>query len=366
MTLVSKKIKSAQLKIYIYVDNAKPSDPQYTLKKTKISSEDSVVFEISELVKDYIQIGYDVFNNPTDQATYVDLELERTFDDDTTSTENINAIAFKGWGYQEEGVNPELSKDVLISNRTIIHSDRYPLRIPFYQEGDFKIAKVEYLNASDEVVETIKTTGTSQRLTADTERIRADYAFDLVKADTTHLTNEDANSIIGTDSVSGDITKIKYTRANGSIGELTVVRTPECKYEPYRVTFANKFGVLQDIFFFKVRKDSTNIERTSYKKSILTVNADGASFNTKTPQSNILNSNGQGTFRMNTGFLPEDYNKVITELLLTEDCWITEDGDIKPVIPRTSTFEEKNSVNEKLINFEVEFEYANGVIQSVR
>ena len=33
----------------------------------------------------------------------------------------------------------------------------------------------------------------------------------------------------------------------------------ECKYEPYKVTFVNKYGALQDLWFFKKSVESTNV-----------------------------------------------------------------------------------------------------------
>jgi len=74
---------------------------------------------------------------------------------------------------------------------------------------------------------------------------------------------------------------------------------------------------------------------------------------------------------MNTGFVTEDHNQVIKELLNTEYCWIHEsaaDGVTSPtpIKPLTVNFNEKLEVNEKLINFTLEFEYAHNFIQDIR
>ena len=68
---------------------------------------------------------------------------------------------------------------------------------------------------------------------------------------------------------------------------------------------------------------------------------------------------------MNTGFISEDHNQVINQLMVTEFCWLT-DGEVIPVKPTTSSMVVKTELNDKLINFEVEFEYANSYIQNVR
>ncbi len=73
---------------------------------------------------------------------------------------------------------------------------------------------------------------------------------------------------------------------------------------------------------------------------------------------------------MNTGFISEDHNQVIKQLMITEFAWSHEiiDGTIEPVpiMPKTSSFTSKTVLNDKLINFEIEFEYANSYIQNVR
>ena len=68
---------------------------------------------------------------------------------------------------------------------------------------------------------------------------------------------------------------------------------------------------------------------------------------------------------MNTGFVTEDHNQVIKELMLTEFCWMT-DGEVIPVKPITSSFVTKTELNDKLINFQIEFETAQYYIQNVR
>jgi hypothetical protein len=70
--------------------------------------------------------------------------------------------------------------------------------------------------------------------------------------------------------------------------------------------------------------------------------------------------------KMNTGFVTEDHNEVIKQLMVTEHCWVHQNGEITPVVPSTTSFQEKKEVNEKLINFTVEFKVANNYIQDIR
>ena len=70
--------------------------------------------------------------------------------------------------------------------------------------------------------------------------------------------------------------------------------------------------------------------------------------------------------KMNTGFITQDHNEVIKQLMVTEHCWIHQESGLTPIVPSTTSFQEKREVNDKVINFTVEFEVANNYIQDIR
>ena len=86
----------------------------------------------------------------------------------------------------------------------------------------------------------------------------------------------------------------------------------------------------------------------------------------------IMEKNFKATkkFIANTGYVTEDHNEVIKQLMVTEYCWIHKgiDGEqtVVPVMPTSTSFVEKKEVTDKLLNFTVEFEYANNFIQNIR
>ena len=69
---------------------------------------------------------------------------------------------------------------------------------------------------------------------------------------------------------------------------------------------------------------------------------------------------------MNTGYVNEDFNKTIEELFLSENCWITYEGSTLSVIPTTKQLEYKTHLNNKLINYTVQFDFASETINAVR
>ena len=65
----------------------------------------------------------------------------------------------------------------------------------------------------------------------------------------------------------------------------------------------------------------------------------------------------------------EAYNEVIEDILLSEYVWIkynTTDGSkTRPVIVNTSSLTKKTSVNDKLIQYTLEVEEANDIINNI-
>jgi hypothetical protein len=84
-------------------------------------------------------------------------------------------------------------------------------------------------------------------------------------------------------------------------------------------------------------------------------------YNTSLGQSKTFNINGSQTIKLNTGFVDENYSELITDLLLSETVLL----DSKPVIVKTQGSDLKTSLKDRLINYEMEFEYAYNLINDV-
>jgi hypothetical protein len=132
----------------------------------------------------------------------------------------------------------------------------------------------------------------------------------------------------------------------------------EPKYTPVKVSFINKFGVIQDLVFFKKREDSFNTNQQDFKANILR----NGTYLPHTGQKQIINKQASAQVKLNTGFYPEDFNEVFKQLQYSINYWI----DDEPAILTGSNFAFKTSVNDKLINYSFDFEYANPDINDIR
>ena len=111
----------ATLSLYIYegdLGTDKPASAQYTLTKTELNDGDYVVFEISELVRDYLVTEYGSYST---DVVWVEADITAyAANGSSLGTVSYDYLAFDGYGYFEDGINPELSRQLLQSN-TILY-----------------------------------------------------------------------------------------------------------------------------------------------------------------------------------------------------------------------------------------------------
>jgi len=78
------------------------------------------------------------------------------------------------------------------------------------------------------------------------------------------------------------------------------------------------------------------------------------------------NSNATKNIKLNTGFINEDSNSTIEELFLSENVWIRYGSDTLPIIPKSKSLTLKTSLNDNLVNYTVDFDFAFNKINNVR
>ena len=129
-------LDSASMELYIYTGEFttdKPADPQYTINKIAAIGNNYVVFEIAELVRDYLDIEFD--GDYDSQTIWVEADVDVTYSLTVVDTQNFDYIAFDGYGYFEDGINPELSRGYLQSNNIIYRLDDQNVRVPVFTDG---------------------------------------------------------------------------------------------------------------------------------------------------------------------------------------------------------------------------------------
>lgn len=357
---------SAELKLWVYSGNFGDKDyanPDYTITKTKLSTENKILFEVGELIKDYINISFDGNYATINQTAWVEWEITKTLSDETTETITGSGIALNGYGYFEDGINPQLSYGLLQSNTIMYVKSGDNPYIPIFSGGNGTF-KVDYYSGTT-LLSTNTYGNTVETLSVDTTTIKADNTIPY-DASMTEIRNQSSQNTTSTIIAQGSPDRVVITDVNGNEETVYIYYIEECKQTPYKVSFLNKFGVVQPIYFFKRRDESVNITNDSFYVNTIDRVSETLQYSLSKPSKNIFNVEAQKRIKLNTGFVDEQFNEVIQQLLMTEHAWIEEDGVTYPIVPITKSLEYKTELNEKLINFTVEFEYAYTEINLIR
>ena len=352
----------AVLELYVYSGEDKPLSSQYTIKKYEIDSNNYVVFEISQLVRDYL-IPLSVENNLT-TSVWVEADIE-LFDSSDVSlgTSNYDYIAFDGYGYFEEGVNPELSRTILQSNDIIYRYINDEFGVVVFSED---VTNVSFYNNGVLLSETSITDDTDsltkgRYIEANGVGGLQSFKNRVSQSGGTFIDSICLQQFYKSNNIK-DVDKIYVTSSSG-VDVLNVVNISECKYNPIKVRFYNKFGVIQDIWFFKKSTVKTSIKKEKYKRNTLIQSS--IVYSTEDHQSVDYNLVANESVVMNTGFVHEQYSEVIRQLLLSENVWAYIDDKYLPVSVSSNSIDYKTSLNDKLINYTMNFDFAFNKINDV-
>jgi hypothetical protein len=310
-----------------------PSDPTYTIVKQPIGTENNVQFEISELFKDYIEPTFTNDYNTISTAVWVHWTITKTFSDASPSTQTGFGLGVQGYGYFSDGANPSLGTGKQIDNSHIYVPEGESMTIPIFLGTDgvnnVKLYKDGSLisNVNYNIIDTLS----------------EEYPDDLIY----YVRNSD------------DIDYATLTKDDSTTETIYVNPVCEPKFEPYKVAFLNKYGVIQDLWFFKKRTDSIDVTKDQYNRSTVTVDSNlTATYSTNKAANSIIDLKSTRSLKLNTGFVKEEYTETIQQLMLSENVWIVEDNTAYPVIPSNQNLNYKTVLNDKLINFTVDFKYA--------
>jgi hypothetical protein len=138
---------------------------------------------------------------------------------------------------------------------------------------------------------------------------------------------------------------------------VTLYLTDECRYTPLDIAFQNKEGAMEIITFFKAKKESMTVTDEVFE-------SDRGQPSDGSHQFVRYNINAKSKFTINSGFVDESTNETFKQLFLSERVWIY-DGTFTPVNISNKQLEFKTRANDRLINYEVSFEYAYNDINNV-
>jgi hypothetical protein len=330
---------------------------EYTLIKN-FDANDKVLFEYAELVRDYINID---FSTPSSWSAAVILTYKTYSGLNGTGTElfsNTGPLTFlsDGYGYFEADSDFTVDKGLMQSNNIVYRLVDSDVRIPINRNAT---TRVNYL-LNDTVVKTeaITSSATSAFLLIGTNN---DSFKDRVLSDDGIY--EDSSCIQEFDNTVdlNGVDKITIEASDG-LETVTIKTISECKFKPAKVSFVNKFGAIQDVWFFKKSIESLNVTSEKYKSNTIV----NGTFSLLKHQKQNFNVEGIKKITLNTGYVDESYNEVMQQVLLSEMVWMEIDSVITPMNVTTNSLTFKTSVNDRLVDYKIDLEYAFDIIQNIR
>ena len=329
----------------------------FTFRKKPLPNETSVTFEISEIVNDHIIQTYDgtLSNSALTQSIWVDVVTSARQSNGTLigSTNTTTYLAQEGFNKFKEGVNYTTEALVMLSGSYYEYHKGSTLSLPINKE---KVASVSFkFNGS--IITTINF------------------------SDNGNQNQKIAYASVSTSSQQYDEVLIVDVSENSST--ITLQEIEECKYPVQKITFLNRWGALQDLFFHKKSTNSLEASRENFNRSIFKARSvsledpeEGEdcqetvtfnSYSTTAHAKKVHNANGTESVVLNSGFVDERMNVYFEEIMVSEYMWLTDDSNvIYPVCITDSSFTKKTSLNDRLINYTMNFEKAFDFVNNIR
>ena len=357
------------LDIYIWEgSNTATTAPKYSLKKYSISGSTWVSYEVSELIRDYIDTIFD--GNYNGQSVWYKSTI-KVYNSSNVLISTINSSiesALDSYSYFQENESFNIAnKSLLMSNREMFVLADNVFRIPIHTLNnptiifikDGKIVSSQTLSSTTESSTQIKYISI--------DGITGNYDSFKSRVLKNNGIFEDSKCLQDflCEFEIGEVDTIRVSDSNG-IETIKVITLDEGKYEPKKVTFISKFGVLQDMFFFKKSVEKMTVKKESYKANIISNGTYSISDHVKRD----FNVVGNESISLSSGFLTEDYNEVFKQLMLSEKVWITNvtdtDVQVLPINVKTSNITYKTSLNDKLVEYTIDFDNSYDTINNIR
>ena len=83
------------------------------------------------------------------------------------------------------------------------------------------------------------------------------------------------------------------------------------------MSFINKFGAIQDLYFNKKRQDRLSVKKDNFVTSTIRSTTSSATYDTFTPSNVVQDVASTKSITLNTGYLRDEYNETIRPVSYT-------------------------------------------------
>jgi hypothetical protein len=322
--------------------DTKPTDPTYIMSEGIASvTQTETNYNISPFILEYIDKYFLEYSTSTiteaDNKEWCIGEYITYYSTDGTTYNIIDTIQFcavNGYSTVEEGLNLDLTKTqayLLLANPLI--KVYWSNIVPYY---NFIVREKDNEYQADWI----------------------DKAGDSLKSETFYTGVDDFFNY-AIPLVFGESLRLEIT--NKTTSELLVrVETEEVcepKYPIQTMWFVNKLGGWNYFNFFKASFNSIDVKNSDYALMQKEIDYDYRKGQTKP-----FNINGGQTIKVNSGWVTEDYFEWIQQMMLSDTILLNPQT---PVTIKTMNMDKKTSLQDKTINYTLEFNFANKLINNI-
>lgn len=345
--------EGSKVELYIYQNgNPPPTSPSYTLEKLiPASNNTQTLYNISPYLMEYIEHNAFINNYATDEGLllpleYILVDVARYWYDPFTQSyqllTNYTYWAYDGFGYYSQGDNPAhfATMPVHLDEKDYYFwsdANNNPLLNSLQRAGTFTAYlethwKVKYTQLQTGLFWQYSITGGNSMYNL--YRVYPNY----------YLTGN----------------KVEIFNGAQLLWTATFYPIEECKYDVQVVDFINMYGAWQREFFFKASYEGLETSTTEFN-----LMQEGSnpfwSYNPLLNQRQTFNTNGIISYRVNTGWVDESFSSNLQQLMLSERILLNNE----PVKLKTKSIDKQKSINNHMINYVLEFEQSNDLINNV-
>ena len=307
-------------------------------------------FNISPYIKDEIENIAPSAITPTDEDANMCRILEvNTYykvdiNDEWTFLDYQWFVAVNGYNNYQGGYNQSITSDVVLltnPNVNIYRSDNnqyFNILVNFDNTAGYDLV-YRYRNLANSTIENV--------VVFDESTDPAGIFMLKVPYRTAAAGLENGNSVQVRLNTSGSVPAQPF---------IYFLNGDDCLYTPIKCAFINSKGGWQYLTFFKARTDSYEVKSKGFN-----LLADAVDYNPLRGQRKEFNFDLKQSVKLNTGWVDENTIELLVELMTSETILL----DNEPATLKDKSLQKKTRLKDKMINYEMNFEYSFNLINDV-
>ena len=399
-------IQSVSLEIYIWTGAraSRPASPHITINRTTgFGSNTTHTTDIASLIADQLNttiaklFNDNILSEQNGRVAWVQIDYDVDYNsgsNDTGSSDIFQVI--EGYSYFDEGANFALTQTILSpeseQNTYEYNVEMMPIYVGEYGKGlDIVYSYEDRVLADGGTIEALSCCNiglATIRILLD-DGTKYDYAvpesviytgdqaedrIKLMPSGVANLKNWLVTQGSSIDLVNSDWYKIQLLDTfENVIDERQFYPTCEVKYTPIQLAYISKYGTWNYATFFKRSVETIDVTNDMYRRITGNVQNGAYTYGLHNPMYKKYNTNGKRRLTINSGFVAEEFKEVMEQILLSEyvlvvaDSTVVKDGSTYTYTANnnavaanvsTNSLTKKTKVNDKLIEYTLDLEYA--------